>query len=491
MSCSSCGCTPCCCAGNACPNPSVLSNARLIDPNISGGSWVGGTLNGPTINGGTLNGPQITGATIDCTTQGCTQPPGTCDGTLANTAYVCQALSDAISGANPNFCNAVAACLGADPGTCGLVANCINTTPGIIQNPAAFDPATFATTVTIGVARFATLVEVQGASCLVSVDPCTLGAFWSAGGPNALWTAFTAGVCAAGATCFAPITSPVFLGDPQAPTPAPGDNDASIATTAFVTAAIVAGAFAPINNPVFTGDPQAPTPLAGDSDTSIATTAYVQNELTLLLGPTVAFCTAVGSCGYALLNSPAFIGVPIAPTAAPGDNSASIATTAFVQGEITTAIATFTGGPIFNSAVAVGNLAATETDAFSHVIAANTLAVDGDAIEIESAGTFAGTASVDKRIRVYFGAAIVFDSGNLAIIVASSWRLRCTIVRTGVSAEKIVTTLTTSDTTIQAIAQYSTAAQNTAVGQTTKLTLNGTLANDVIAEFYRDRLVSA
>ena len=38
----------------------------------------------------------------------------------------------------------------------------------------------------------------------------------------------------------APLASPVFTGDPQAPTPAPGDNDVSIATTAFVAAAVAA-----------------------------------------------------------------------------------------------------------------------------------------------------------------------------------------------------------------------------------------------------------
>jgi hypothetical protein len=38
----------------------------------------------------------------------------------------------------------------------------------------------------------------------------------------------------------APIASPTFTGDPKAPTPSPGDNDTSIATTAFVTAAIAA-----------------------------------------------------------------------------------------------------------------------------------------------------------------------------------------------------------------------------------------------------------
>lgn len=486
--CQTCGCSPCNCV--QCP-PTVLNQPRIFNPVVSGGLFTNGVWQSATINAPTINGGAIIGATIDCTTQACTQPPDTCDGTVATTGYVCQAITNAISGANPDFCNAVSVCAGGGAFGCGLVETCINTTSGIIQNPDAFAASVWATTATVGVTRFATLGETQTAIGGLALSPAALGAFWSAGGPNALWTAFSAGVCNAGLTCFAPIASPVFTGNPQAPTPAPGDNDTSIATTAFVQAAVGVGSFAPINNPVFTGDPQAPTPAPGDSDTSIATTAYVQNELTLLLAPSVALCTAIGLCGYASLTNPFFIGNPQGPTAAPGDNSASLATTAFVQQEITTAISTFTGGPIFNSAVTVGNLAATETDAFSHVIAASTLAVNGDAIEIEAAGSFAGTASADKRIRVYFGAAIVFDSGNLAIIVASSWHLRCTIVRTAVSAEKIVTTLTTGDTTIQAIAQYSTAAENTAVGQTTKLTLNGTLANDVIAEFYRDRLVSA
>jgi len=39
----------------------------------------------------------------------------------------------------------------------------------------------------------------------------------------------------------APLASPEFTGNPTAPTPSAGDNDTSIATTAFVTAAITAG----------------------------------------------------------------------------------------------------------------------------------------------------------------------------------------------------------------------------------------------------------
>lgn len=39
------------------------------------------------------------------------------------------------------------------------------------------------------------------------------------------------------ATTYAPLASPAFTGNPTAPTAAPGDNDTTIATTAYVTAA--------------------------------------------------------------------------------------------------------------------------------------------------------------------------------------------------------------------------------------------------------------
>src|SRR5262252_3220201 len=39
-----------------------------------------------------------------------------------------------------------------------------------------------------------------------------------------------------------------------------------------------ASGFAPIDSPVFTGDPQAPTPATADSDTSVATTAFVKAQ---------------------------------------------------------------------------------------------------------------------------------------------------------------------------------------------------------------------
>ena len=83
----------------------------------------------------------------------------------------------------------------------------------------------------------------------------------------------------------APIASPVFTGDPQAPTPATSDSDTSIATTAFVKAQ----GYALLASPTFTGDPKAPTPTAGDNDTSIATTAFVTSAVITAAVPPATF----------------------------------------------------------------------------------------------------------------------------------------------------------------------------------------------------------
>ena len=93
------------------------------------------------------------------------------------------------------------------------------------------------------------------------------------------------------------IASPTFTGTPAAPTQNQSNNSTRLSTTAYVRAAIsallasvpAAGNTlkklydlillrATIASPVFTGNPRAPTPAAGDNDTSVATTAFVRRE---------------------------------------------------------------------------------------------------------------------------------------------------------------------------------------------------------------------
>ena len=77
-------------------------------------------------------------------------------------------------------------------------------------------------------------VLYEATNTFTSSDPPATFAEERAGDPAA-WVATTAGF---GSSLYAPLVSPAFTGDPTAPTPAVGDSDTSIATTAFVSAAV-------------------------------------------------------------------------------------------------------------------------------------------------------------------------------------------------------------------------------------------------------------
>jgi hypothetical protein len=81
----------------------------------------------------------------------------------------------------------------------------------------------------------------------------------------------------------APLASPVFTGDPQAPTPTAGDNDTSIATTAFVSNAVAAIGIGGMSTAEYTYSTTTTAPpstgqLRGNNATQSAITAFYLHE---------------------------------------------------------------------------------------------------------------------------------------------------------------------------------------------------------------------
>ena len=115
-------------------------------------------------------------------------------------------------------------------------------------------------------------------------------------------------------TSRAPLASPALTGNPTAPTQLAGDNSTRIATTAFVTTAVVAaGGLLPSNN--------APL-MDGVASPGVGTAASRDDHV----HPT--------DTSRAPLSSPAFIGTPTVPTASVGTSTTQAASTAFVQAAI-------------------------------------------------------------------------------------------------------------------------------------------------------------
>jgi hypothetical protein len=110
----------------------------------------------------------------------------------------------------------------------------------------------------------------------------------------------------------APLDSPIFTGNPQAPTPSPGDNDNSIATTGFVTTALNA---VPVDGSAWASTSAFPTFSGGGSGTGtvrykrIGKTMYVSFQISCtvtggFMGFTLPFpCANTPGCANGFFNA--------------------------------------------------------------------------------------------------------------------------------------------------------------------------------------------
>jgi hypothetical protein len=127
----------------------------------------------------------------------------------------------------------------------------------------------------------------------------------------------------------APLDSPTFIGSPSAPTQANSDNTTRLATTAYVTTKT--NFLAPLANPYFTGQvflPEGTSSVPGlvfQNDGAPDTGLYHMSDGVFGVTCNTVPVAQFQSSGMSLL------GTPTAPTAAAGNNSTQIATTAFVM----------------------------------------------------------------------------------------------------------------------------------------------------------------
>jgi hypothetical protein len=303
----------------------------------------------PTTAYAPLNSPNFTGVPTAPTATA-----GSSTGQIATTAFVAAAVTASTTGvASFNTrTGAVVLTTGDITGAGGAPL----ASPAFSGNPTAPTPAPGDNDTSLATTAFVHAAITALAAGVTSFNTRT--------GAVVLTTADVTGVGGA------PIASPALSGTPTAPTAAPATNNTQIATTAYVTAAIAAlpapvssfngrtGAVtfqandisavggAMLNSPIFTGTPQAPTPIAGTNNTGIATTAFVAAALAAAGGVTsfngragaVTLTAAdVTAAGGAPIASPAFTGVPAAPTATAGTNTSQLATTAFVQAALAVA----------------------------------------------------------------------------------------------------------------------------------------------------------
>jgi hypothetical protein len=323
----------------ACTPPPDSNSSRLATT-----AFVATAIGGITATYAPLDSPNFTGVPTAPTA-----PQGSADGQLATTAFVTNAVADSTAGvASFNGRTGIVALVGGDITAAG---GALLASPVFTGTPSApTQPTTDNST------RLATTAFVQAFS--------------------------------------APLASPAFTGIPTAPTAAPSTSTTQLATTAFVTAAIAAGMAGTVTtfngrsgavnligndvsaaggaltvSPAFTGTPTAPTAAPSTSNTQLATCAFVMAALATgggvltfngRAGAVTLTAADVSAVGGALLASPAFTGLPTAPTASPATNTTQLATCAFVMAAVSAATA---GVASFNGRTGAVSLIATDVTA--------------------------------------------------------------------------------------------------------------------------------
>lgn len=159
------------------------------------------------------------------------------------------------------------------------------------------------------------------------------------------------------------------------------------------------GAAAPLASPAFTGNPTAPTASGGDNDTSIATTAFVQGEL----------------AGKAPLASPTFTGTPL-ETMGTGSGTAALIGKANIN------------------TTAVGNVGGGEDDLMTFSLAANSLSAVGKGIRVTAWGTAANNANA-KSVRLAIGGVGILVA--LVVSINSAWKIDYLIISTGTNTQDV------------------------------------------------------
>jgi hypothetical protein len=85
-----------------------------------------------------------------------------------------------------------------------------------------------------------------------------------------------------------------------------------------------------------------------------------------------------------------------------------------------------------------GNIGPAEYDLHSYVLPENKLSKDGQSIEALYGGTFLNSLNI-KRIKVYFGSTIIFESDAIPTGVGLDWAIETQIIRTGANTQKALT----------------------------------------------------
>jgi hypothetical protein len=144
------------------------------------------------------------------------------------------------------------------------------------------------------------------------------------------------------------------------------------------------------------------------------------------------------------------------------------------------------GGIYETSTTTFSNSGVGEDDLDAETMDANGLSANNQAYTLQATGTFANNANT-KRLKAYFGSAVIIDSGSLSPSGAGDWEINCIIVRTGAATQRASCKLFMNVTgvTTTTIVDYTTPTETLSSSVVIKLTGEGVDSNDISSTIFR------
>jgi hypothetical protein len=174
----------------------------------------------------------------------------------------------------------------------------------------------------------------------------------------------------------------------------------------------ISGTYAPLSSPALTGTPTAPTASPGTNTTQIATTAFVQSEAYTDTDAVTAVNSALAS-GYNLTISGTvnITGTANATTQNQNDNSTKVATTAYVQTELSAMILNDLSDVVITSPPSNNQVLKYDTGTSKWINGSATATVSN----LDDIGDVAVTDAIDGDILKYDGSQWVNKKPSIAL----------------------------------------------------------------------------
>lgn len=113
------------------------------------------------------------------------------------------------------------------------------------------------------------------------------------------------------------------------------------------------------------------------------------------------------------------------------------------------------GGVVFDNYADAGNTGTGEDDLHTNTLAASILGTNGDKVVARYGGVFNGAAAATQELRMYFGGTKIYDSGALAIGVATnSWTMDVTVIRESSTVVRCAVSVSTDFGTLFPYSSY-------------------------------------